>query len=283
MRLHRRRLPALFFHSPRYITESATIFKRTMSIGSVPARCPFTPPTGKEPNSIHQWIHCCHTGMFHRLRYSTVQYVLQLCTFLVLKRPCPVNPHRPGTASFFPTHSLSFNIHPFVTQLSSASYLIVPTASPSIRPIMMKLGQSPITGLMIIKGRYARPPHHYTKIDVDLNEGAGGEFLYLCYTTDVNEEGPITAVTVIEGSGVSAPQGYVKMNEDLNDNAGGKYLYLAYTRNTSFPPIMDMDVLEGDSVNTWPTDSSWYRVNTDLNESAGGKFLYLTYKYDMES
>lgn len=74
-------------------------------------------------------------------------------------------------------------------------------------------------------------PDGYSKINVDLNQGAGGDDVFLCmkqgeYGTDEN----ILDVRVIGGndSFVPAPYGYKTLPGDLNKGAGGDYVYIAY-------------------------------------------------------
>jgi hypothetical protein len=39
-----------------------------------------------------------------------------------------------------------------------------------------------IDSLVVIYGKDTQPPAGYTKIPQDLNEGAGGDFIYVCYS-----------------------------------------------------------------------------------------------------
>ena len=94
----------------------------------------------------------------------------------------------------------------------------------------------PITDLKVIQGDRASisPPSGYTKIPEDLNENAGGDYIFLCYkkgggvpiadivfqsTNDNDQDTP-----VLEGDR------YIRDNVDLNDNAGGDYIYLYYLK-----------------------------------------------------
>ena len=84
----------------------------------------------------------------------------------------------------------------------------------------------------IIHGNHPEiePPDGYEKIEADLNAGAGGEYIYLCYSQDPNEGEPIKELAVVAAGNprVSAPLGYTKLKTDLNQGAGGPYIFLCY-------------------------------------------------------
>ncbi len=88
----------------------------------------------------------------------------------------------------------------------------------------------PITDLKIVEGKDAPAPSGYSKIDIDLNEKAGGKYLYLCYTKDPKHNPPTKHIQIIKGKDADAPAGYVKIPTDLNASAGGDYLYLCYLK-----------------------------------------------------
>ena len=87
-------------------------------------------------------------------------------------------------------------------------------------------------------------PAGYNLVDRDLNEGAGGDFIYLSYRTmtqgQLSSSGrlPITNLMMVQydkpqtwttaysndGNGIRAL--YYRINVDLNKGAGGKYIYI---------------------------------------------------------
>ena len=139
----------------------------------------------------------------------------------------------------------------------------------------------PITGLDVIYGKNTPPPSGYVKIPVDLNKGAGGEYVYICYSRTASGP-PITNVQVFAGSSSSFPiqNGYTKINKDLNKGAGGKYIYLCYTTanwNCS-PPITSLNVAQGSSRHTYPVSAEWIRIDQDCSEEAGGSYNYVIYQ-----
>ncbi|MDO0913896.1 hypothetical protein QQM39_24620 [Streptomyces sp. DT2A-34] len=132
-----------------------------------------------------------------------------------------------------------------------------------------------ITGLMVLDGRDAFAPRGWTKINKDLNAGAGGDFLYFAYETDTVHS-PITNVMFVSNLS-DVPGNYDAIPVDLNKGAGGEYIYAAYTYDPEEgAPIHALDVL----LTTDPSDEPpkpWHRFDKDLNAGAGGKYAYLLY------
>jgi hypothetical protein len=88
--------------------------------------------------------------------------------------------------------------------------------------------QDCISEITVIYGGSAgiQPPAGYTKINVDLNLGAGGDFIWLWYTKD-------PACTTIRNVHVQAdagapPDGYTRIDVDLNRGVGGADIFLSY-------------------------------------------------------
>lgn len=67
--------------------------------------------------------------------------------------------------------------------------------------------------------------------EVDLNRGAGGNFIWLSYKSD-SSANVITGIGIISSTaaGQNPPEGWVKMGTDLNSGAGGWYIYLIYKK-----------------------------------------------------
>jgi hypothetical protein len=122
----------------------------------------------------------------------------------------------------------------------------------------------------------------YTVINTDLNDSAGGKYIWLCYKTTSNRADAITDICFVTGKDAEAPAGYSKLNTDLNDGAGGEYIYLCYataaTTGVKFLPIAKLALISGNSNDIKPEDG-FMRINQDLNAGAGGKYIYLCFKY----
>lgn len=134
----------------------------------------------------------------------------------------------------------------------------------------------------------------YTKIPVDLNEGAGGKYIYLYYTK-TGEQGqwplgflmihlncccPILSPTnLYEKQGESFAGGWT----DLNEGAGGYYIYLEGMRQDKIKFLYNRDmvirnVLVISSTTKITSYPSWVLLDDDLNKGAGGKWIYLLYQ-----
>lgn len=89
-----------------------------------------------------------------------------------------------------------------------------------------------ISDIQIIMGERTQPPVGFTKLDVDLNRGSGGEYIYLCYKKSPFIDAiAIKDLDVISGSNpdLQAPFGFNRLEQDLNKGSGGDYIYLCYS------------------------------------------------------
>lgn len=120
-------------------------------------------------------------------------------------------------------------------------------------------------------------PQGYEKIDVDLNEGAGGDYIYLCIKRGSDQENAIDDIRLISQwfKGCQPPAGYEKVDLDLNKGAGGRYIYLCKHRGSN-EPLLDIKVLRSSSRNVTAPEG-YTLLSQDLNEGAGGKYIYICY------
>lgn len=136
------------------------------------------------------------------------------------------------------------------------------------------LAQDAISEVTVVFGNvYEIPaPPGFTKINVDLNLGAGGDFIYACYKRGVGT--PVTGLAVTLGGG-SPPAGYAwtRINVDLNRDVGGDYIWLWYTKDPGCSTVKDLVVL----VNSEATPEDYTKISLDLNRNAGGALLYFAY------
>jgi hypothetical protein len=142
-----------------------------------------------------------------------------------------------------------------------------------------------VDALVVISGTNSNitPPTGYTKIPYDLNKGAGGRFIYLCYhKASYQSYGKnkqcIDSLVVIYGKNTQPPAGYTKIPQDLNEGAGGEYVYLCYrlANWNNDIAIKDVAVVGGGSSNV-PAPYGYEKVPGDLNKGAGGDFIYVCY------
>ena len=90
-------------------------------------------------------------------------------------------------------------------------------------------------------------------IDSDLNKGASGEYIYLCYGFDQEDPAPISDVFINIKENNNVPEGYTCEGSDLNKGAkswpkwGKHEIYLCYTKNTNLPKLIEYSNIVFDS------------------------------------
>lgn len=144
----------------------------------------------------------------------------------------------------------------------------------------------------------------YYKIPIDLNEGAGGKYIYLYYAKTQNIYDGFNHI----GSIISccypifyASTNYKKLGisfssggwTDLNEGAGGDYIYLEglpirVALSNSFYPIhlnviTDIIIISltkklESNVYTDSYGNAWIIGTDDLNKGVGGKWIYLGFR-----
>lgn len=135
-------------------------------------------------------------------------------------------------------------------------------------------------------------PPGYQLINADLNAGAGGNFIYLCYKLGDNINEAYTDF-FMEYRASSAQSETIPMNHnsnyvdytrigtDLNWGSGGDFIYLWTTKANTLPPITDVSVAFDNPNNVNPDWPSVYWQNTqspaDVNKSVKGKFIYIKF------
>lgn len=149
-------------------------------------------------------------------------------------------------------------------------------------------------------------PAGYTRVPVDLNQGAGGRWIYLCYSTS-GTQAPIVALALsfsnTSTNTWAGPGVATRIGVDLNAGAGGEWIYLWYTRRgadlSTIPSSLRSYFAATDNILgiTAATSNSaglslpgWTRVegyraappypslDPDVNRGAGGPFIYLFYQ-----
>ena len=137
----------------------------------------------------------------------------------------------------------------------------------------------------------------YVRINQDLNQGAGGDYIALYVKVGLDNDPnqlPVNKIFIQNTSdGEGRDSGSTKIDVDLNKGAGGDYLYLCYTRGKDHI-IRAIDLLNQSgnthsysprSVTTgqtwlWVMQQNYPNDRQDLNEDAGGNYIYLGYTYD---
>jgi hypothetical protein len=110
----------------------------------------------------------------------------------------------------------------------------------------------------------------------DLNAGAGGDYIYVCYKRGVGA--PITGLCVTLGSGGGTPlpdARYTRIPVDLNDGAGGEYIWLWWTKDPDCAAVKEIIIQFGKNSRP-PEGYTW--IGVDLNKGAWGGYLARTSK-----
>lgn len=142
----------------------------------------------------------------------------------------------------------------------------------------------------------------YTAIDQDLNEDAGGAYIYMGYKTSTDYSRAITGIFFWVGDKNNKPDRYQKGSTwfylvggsyegngtgdgavDLNEGAGGKYIYLYVTRDTNYDggyPLMEIFYKYHDMAVDGKVAQNFNGSSQNLNEGAksSSKSIYLNYK-----
>ena len=117
-------------------------------------------------------------------------------------------------------------------------------------------------------------------INVDLNAGSGGKFIYPLSQYSDDKSDAISGLAFIQNNQV-VPDGYTKIEQDLNEGAGGKYNYLCYTKKLENKMIA-IDFIASDKALSETKINGYFRFKADLNTGAykRGGYVYLLYKTD---
>ena len=134
-------------------------------------------------------------------------------------------------------------------------------------------------------------------IDVDLNDEAGGDYVYMGYKTTTDPTQAITGIVFREGKnppnsisyggatfylvGGSTEANTAKLGGyiDLNAKAGGSYIYTYVTRDANYgAPLTAMTVTRSSSYSGWSAAVNVDGGVMDLNQGASSYYLALHYQ-----
>ena len=196
-----------------------------------------------------------------------------------------------------------FNLNLFSTQASAASYTKKHEKEYYYAP-----GTKFITYLVLgyskdnaakAKAVITRLGSKYTVIDKDLNDNAGGRYIFLGYLADTDPTNSIKDLRIRNSNNqdnYTAPEnkatytavGKTPISEagklgdgvvDLNLKAGGAYLYYFATKNVlAGDPIVEIKIDTNTYISGYETvkylESANFNVIADANKDAGGDYIY---------
>ncbi len=140
-------------------------------------------------------------------------------------------------------------------------------------------------------------PAGYYLIDRDLNKGAGGRYIYLCYKLSEDRSQAITDLFLTYSEHVfydvfsdktlsmshnSNVADYTRIQVDLNSGAGGDFIYLWTTKAPTREPLTALEVIYSEpnaSHEEWQF-VKWQNGSdpADVNRSVGGDFITLLFQ-----
>lgn len=134
-----------------------------------------------------------------------------------------------------------------------------------------------IVDLVAVRGQDPQPPAPWERLDVDLNRGAKGDYIWL-YSLRGDIRYAITSLYVSIGTN-PPPAGYYKIPLDLNAGAGGDYVYLCYSRAPNLgAPITNVGVIAARENVASLIPPGWQLLQGDLNSGAGGDYIYIVFQ-----
>ena len=132
--------------------------------------------------------------------------------------------------------------------------------------------QQAVSEITVVVGQTTPCPTGFQKIDVDLNRGASGNYIWLCVEKGLGA--PVTGlwVTAPGHEPVPAGKGYSQIPVDLNRGAGGATIYLYYTKDPNCSVVSAITVAVGQYT---PCPTGFQKIDVDLNQDAGGNYIWL--------
>ncbi|XP_035534880.1 uncharacterized protein si:dkey-30j10.5 [Morone saxatilis] len=126
----------------------------------------------------------------------------------------------------------------------------------------------------------------YKKINVDLNKGVGGKYIYIWYKYGSTAITRIQLTFNDEMAVGLINAGYTKVAKDLNDGAHGSVIYLWYFRgvNREFhTPIVEIDVTTDAGSEGMKLRQGWERLACDVNRGARGDWIHIWVKREKQT
>ncbi|KAI8137836.1 Metallo-dependent phosphatase-like protein [Fennellomyces sp. T-0311] len=135
---------------------------------------------------------------------------------------------------------------------------------------------NPINSIIVKKGSHPVVSADYVRVPVDLNQGVGGESVYLFYS-QAGSKDPITAVSAKAClTDDCYMDGWHRVEKDVNKGVViGMRVYLFYQRAHGGPPVTDIEIV----LNDQSTPEGYHKVDVDLNQlMIRGASIHLWYQ-----
>lgn len=127
----------------------------------------------------------------------------------------------------------------------------------------------------------------FKKVNVDLNKGVGGNFIYIWYRKQ-SGHAPIAKIQLTFNDEMARGLdrvGYTKIDKDLSAGAGGDYIYLWYYRGSGEfnTPIVDIYVTTVAESEVCMLRNGWERLTCDLNRNSKGNWIHVWVKRERQT
>ncbi|KAI9495877.1 Metallo-dependent phosphatase-like protein [Zychaea mexicana] len=135
---------------------------------------------------------------------------------------------------------------------------------------------NPITSMIVKTGSHPVVSADYVRVPMNLNQGVGGESIYLFYSQADNKD-PITAISAKAClTDDCYMDGWHRVEKDVNEGViVGMRVYLFYQRVRGQPPVTDVAVI----LNDQSTPEGYQKVDVDLNQlTIRGASIHLWYQ-----
>ena len=192
-----------------------------------------------------------------------------------------------------------------LTKNDNGTYSFLMPAEPVNVSAIFEMPHEYVTDVMVIGSkdqsvtnslRYTYEPQGWYFIDKDLNQGAGGAYIYLLYKTERStvNKGYVTDFYIKKSGSKGRPETIThngrtyypvrggggdafvdeNVNCDLNYDAGGQYIYLYYTTDP-FEDNRAVFKIDFDSHKDGGVGANGGTSGCDLNNGAGGAYIYM--------
>lgn len=156
---------------------------------------------------------------------------------------------------------------------------VLTDAAPCVSEIIVK------AGLQAEMARYQEAG--FRILPDNLNEQAGGAYIYLLYKEGLDTDAGITALSTISGANPAPPAGWFRIKGNLNEGTGpgDPEIYLCYQKEVSQTPARQLQFLYGEEPLVpagFELVANYYYENAqNFNHGTEGDFIYLAFSREL--
>lgn len=154
-------------------------------------------------------------------------------------------------------------------------------------PPVIEDAKTNIAEVLVKSGPHEDPYYYqapgYKVIPENLNDKAGGDYVYLMYKEGLDAEPSVTELATVSGANPTPPPGWFRIAANLNEGTGtgDPEIYLCYQRAVSDGPIRQIRVVKGEGAlppEGFKLVKNLYFGNVqDLNHGTDGQQVFLAF------